>query len=110
MTLVLPGIQCIIESMESKTYYVYIMANKRNGTLYIGVTSDLIQRVYQHKHKTFKGFTAKYDVDKLVFYRETGDIQAAIQYEKELKHYKREWKINLIEEMNPTWRDLSEDF
>jgi len=93
-----------------KEYYVYILASKRNGTLYIGVTNDLERRILEHKQKIRKGFTEKYNVDKLVYYEDTDDIGEAILREKQLKKWERKWKINLIEKENPTWRDLSEDF
>ena len=87
-------------------YYVYILASERNGTLYIGVTNDLIKRVYQHKQSIVPGFTSKYNVDKLVYYESTPDVISAITKEKQLKKWKRDWKIRLIEEHNPTWEDL----
>jgi putative endonuclease len=95
-----------------KTAYVYILASDRNGTLYIGVTSDLIARVFKHKNHSYgdNSFSAKYNADKLVYYEESVDMLVAINREKRLKRYKREWKIRLIEEANPGWRDLSEDF
>jgi len=96
--------------MTSKTYFVYIMASKRNGTLYVGVTNNLERRTYQHKNNLVKGFTEKYNVHKLVYFEETMDINIAIAREKQLKNWKREWKIKLIEKENPKWRDLSEDF
>ena len=92
-----------------KEYYIYIMANKRNGTLYIGVTSDLIKRVWEHKENIVEGFTSKYSVHKLVFYEIYGDIMEAIKREKNIKAWKREWKLKLIEEKNPDWDDLYEE-
>ncbi len=89
-----------------KKYYVYIMASKRNGTLYTGVTSDLSKRVEEHKSKTFGGFTAKYDVTMLVYYEETNVVTIAIEREKQIKGWLRKKKLALIEGMNPTWRDL----
>jgi putative endonuclease len=89
-----------------RQYYVYILASKRNGTLYIGVTNDLIRRVYEHKMKLFKGFTSKYDVANLVYFEETSDVYNAITREKQLKIWKRQWKINLIVRDNPQWNDL----
>jgi len=88
-----------------KIYYVYITASKRNGTLYIGVTSNLKKRIYEHKESLIDGFTKKYNVDKLVYFEMTNDINSAIQREKQLKKWKREWKINLIEKENPCWID-----
>jgi putative endonuclease len=93
-----------------KTYYVYILANKINGTLYIGITNDLARRISEHKSGMIEGFTKKYSVDKLVYFESTTDINAAILREKRLKKWKRQWKIDLIENSNPDWRDLSEDF
>lgn len=92
-----------------KQYYVYIMASRKNGTLYIGVTSDFIQRVYQHKHKYTGGFTAKYDVSSLVYYETYSDPENAITREKNIKAWKRAWKIELIESKNPAWNDLYEE-
>ena len=89
-----------------KNYYVYILASKRNGTLYIGVTSNLLKRVYEHKSKMVEGFTKKYNVHKLVYYEQTNIIQSALTREKQLKKWYRKWKIELIEEMNPEWKDL----
>lgn len=93
-----------------KTYYIYILANKKNGTLYIGVTNDLIRRVYEHKSGLIEGFTKKYSINKLVYFESTDDAKAAIDREKRLKKWKRKWKIELIEKSNPTWQDLSVDF
>ncbi|MCK4540458.1 GIY-YIG nuclease family protein [Candidatus Parcubacteria bacterium] len=91
-------------------YYTYILASKRNGTLYIGVTNSLYSRMLQHKLKINKNsFTAKYSTDKLVYYEEYQNIQDAIVREKKLKRYKRQWKIELIEKDNPAWRDFLKD-
>jgi len=87
-------------------YYIYILANKRNGTLYIGVTSNLVKRVYEHKNNIVDGFTKKYSIHKLVYYEITDDIESAIRREKQLKKWNRKWKINLIENSNPKWIDL----
>ena len=89
-----------------KTYYVYILASKRNGILYIGITNNLMNRVYQHKQGMVKGFTKKYHVDKLVYYEETNNVNSAISREKQMKKWKRNWKISLIERTNPEWKDL----
>ncbi len=89
-----------------KTYYVYILASKRNGTLYIGLTNNLMKRVYEHKQGMVKGFTKKYHVDKLVYYEETNDANSAISREKQMKKWKRNWKISLIERTNPEGKDL----
>ncbi len=90
----------------TKCSYVYILASKKNGTLYIGVTSNLEKRTYEHKQKIIKGFTSKYDVDKLVYYDVFEDITEAILREKRLKEWKRKWKIELIEKFNKDWEDL----
>ncbi|MDA9533451.1 MULTISPECIES: GIY-YIG nuclease family protein [unclassified Bradyrhizobium] len=87
-------------------YYVYILASKKHGTLYIGVTSDLVRRVYEHKTKAVPGFTTKYDVSKLVLFEIYDDAVTAIAREKELKKWRRDWKTRLIEEQNPNWDDL----
>ncbi|MEE9552739.1 MAG: GIY-YIG nuclease family protein [candidate division Zixibacteria bacterium] len=92
-----------------KTYYVYIMASKKNGVLYIGITSDLKKRVYEHKNDLAEGFTKKYLVHRLVYFDSTSDVNAAITREKQLKKWKRQWKIDLIEKDNPDWRDLYDD-
>ena len=91
-----------------KTYYVYIMASKRNGALYIGVTNDLMRRVYEHKQGAVEGFTKKYKIDKLVYYEVFPDPEYAIRREKQLKNWRRKWKLNLIEKSNPYWNDLYE--
>jgi len=93
-----------------KQYFVYILASKKNGTLYVGVTNNLLKRVYQHKNKLVERFTKKYNVDKLVYFEETTDIGSAIEREKTLKRWKRNWKLNLIKEKNPDWNDLLYDF
>lgn len=93
-----------------KSYFTYILTNKPYGVLYIGVTNNLLGRTYQHKQKEIVGFTKKYNIDKLVYYEECNDINAAIKREKQLKRWKRQWKINLIEEFNPDWKDLYENF
>jgi putative endonuclease len=92
--------------MGARTFYVYILASKIGGTLYIGVTNDLIRRVAQHKAKLAEGFTKKYGVDRLVYFECFEDVEAAIHREKRLKKWPREWKIKLIEEKNPDWIDL----
>ena len=86
--------------------YVYIMTNQKNGTLYVGVTSDLTKRVYEHKNKLLSGFTSRYQLDKLVYYEVFDDEFVAIQREKTLKKYSRNWKKDLIESNNPQWIDL----
>ena len=89
--------------------YIYILASKRNGTLYIGVTSNLLRRVSEHRDGLVGGFTHKYGVKKLVYFEEMDSIIEAIQREKTLKHWVRRWKLNLIEAGNPGWRDLWDD-
>jgi len=91
-----------------KYYYVYILASKRNGTLYIGMTNNLVRRVWEHKNKIFKGFTNKYNVNKLVYYEIFENVNEAIGYEKRIKKWNRLWKLRIIEEKNSTREDLSE--
>lgn len=88
------------------TYYVYMLASRRHGTLYIGVTNDLPRRMSEHRSKAVPGFTAQYDVTRLVWYESYELIDEAIAREKALKKWRRDWKIRLIEEMNPEWEDL----
>jgi putative endonuclease len=92
-----------------KQFCVYILASKRNGTLYIGVTSELAARVWQHKSKAVEGFTARYGVDRLVYCEAHGSAEAAIVREKQLKKWRRSWKIELIKSLNPEWCDLYEE-
>jgi len=92
-----------------KQHCVYMLASKRNGSLYIGVTSDLVQRVWQHKNHVVDGFSKKYHTDVLVWYELHGDMESAILREKAMKEWKRAWKMRLIEEQNPDWRDLYTD-
>ena len=82
------------------------MASKKNGTLYIGVTNNIIRRVYEHKNNEVEGFTKKYEVHLLVYYEQTENIESALNREKQLKKWNREWKINLIQKENPDWKDL----
>ena len=91
-------------------YYVYILSNKKNGTLYIGVTNNLERRMFQHKNKLVEGFSKKYDLTKLMYFEIFQYIEKAIEREKRLKKWKRQWKINLIEEKNPNWNDLASDW
>ncbi len=93
----------------SKEYYVYIITN-RSRTLYVGVTNDLMRRVYEHKHKLVPGFTSKYNIQYLVYYESTSSIYSAIGREKQIKGWLRAKKIALIESMNPEWKDLSEEW
>ncbi len=90
-----------------RKYYIYILASKRNGTLYVGVTGNLHQRISTHKQKAIKGFTEKYNVTQLVYYQEFNTFQEAVLAEKRIKAWKREWKLNLIEKDNPNWDDLA---
>jgi putative endonuclease len=92
-----------------RSYYVYILASKRNGTLYIGVTNNLIRRVGEHRRGEESGFTKKYHVTQLVWFDVTDDVSAAIWREKCMKWWKRRWKVELIEKTNPEWRDLWEE-
>lgn len=89
-----------------KQYYVYILANRRRGTMYVGVTSDIGRRIWEHKNKVVPGFTAKYGIDRLVYYEVFSDPSSAIAREKQLKRYVRQWKYNLIEADNPGWDDI----
>ena len=89
-----------------REYYVYILASKRNGTLYVGMTKDIAKRVVRHKGRKANQFAAKYDVDKLVYYEKVGSLEGAIKREKQLKKWRRSWKMNLIEDLNPNWKDL----
>ena len=93
-----------------KIFHVYLLASKMRGTLYIGVTSDLQRRIYEHKRDLIEGFTKRYNVHCLVYLEETTDALAAIQREKQLKNWTRQWKIELIEKANPEWEDLSQKF
>ena len=95
--------------MYHKFGYVYILASKRNGTLYTGVTSDLINRILEHKNNTIEGFTKKYNVHTLVYFETTDDIRTAIEREKQIKNWQRKWKIDLIQKENPEWKDLFQD-
>ena len=89
-----------------KEFYVYILANKRNGTLYTGVTSNLIKRIWQHKNEFVEGFSKKYNVKKLVYFEVHNNAEGAITREKRIKKWRRAWKLRLIEEKNPEWKDL----
>jgi putative endonuclease len=89
-----------------KTYFVYCLSNTNNRVLYIGMTNDLLRRVYEHKHHLVSGFTAKYNVTRLIYFEQTNDAQSAIRREKQLKGWRREKKENLINQFNPEWKDL----
>ena len=86
--------------------FVYILASKKNGTLYTGVTNNLVRRIYEHKNKSIDGFTKQHAVDKLVYFEQHATMPNAIQREKNIKHWSRKWKLNLIEKDNPNWDDL----
>jgi putative endonuclease len=90
-------------------YYVYILASKRHGTLYIGVTNDLVRRVYEHKNDLVEGFTKKYGIHLLVYYEQYNNVESAIQRERQMKKWNRQWKIRRIERQNPDWRDLYDE-
>ena len=90
-------------------YYVYILSSGIGGTLYIGVTNDLVRRVYEHKSAAVEGFTKKHDVKRLIYFEQYEDIENAIRREKRLKKWNRKWKIRLVEENNPNWSDLYPD-
>ncbi|MDN3647205.1 GIY-YIG nuclease family protein [Pontixanthobacter aestiaquae] len=90
--------------------HVYLLASKRNGTLYLGVTSDLLARIHQHRTGTIEGFSKEHNVKMLVWFEQHGTMEDAIQREKRIKKWRRAWKLDLIEQANPTWRDLADDF
>ena len=92
--------------MTDKQYYVYIIASKRNGTLYTGITSDLIKRTWQHKNRLVEGFSKRYGTKILVYFEAHNDVEEAILREKRIKKWNREWKIKLIEKNNPKWDDI----
>ena len=94
----------------NKTYYVYLITNWNNKVLYIGVTNNLERRLYEHKNKLIKGFTEKYNINKLVYFEQTNDIESAITREKEIKKWRREKKNSLIESTNKQWEDLSKQW
>ena len=89
--------------------FIYILASRRNGTLYVGSTTNLAKRIWEHKNNVIPGFTAKYNVHQLVYYEVHQDIMEAAKRERRLKNWCRKWKLNLIEQFNPMWRDLYED-
>jgi putative endonuclease len=95
--------------MLSKYYYVYILSSQKNGTLYIGITNNLVRRVWEHKHKLVEGFTNRYEIHHLIYYEVHDNPESAILREKQIKAWKRVWKLNLIEAKNPTWKDLYKD-
>jgi putative endonuclease len=96
--------------MMDKQYYVYILTNKSNEVLYIGMTNNILRRVFEHQSGMIEGFSKRYNLKKLVYYESTNDVNSAINREKQLKNWHRDWKINLITDTNPEWKDLSKDF
>src|SRR5271157_2322385 len=104
--LVIPANAGIQVRLMNKQPAVYILASKRNGTLYIGVTSNLVKRIWEHRNNLVEGFTERYGVHNLVWYELHGSMESAIQREKQLKEWKRKWKLELIENANPKWEDL----
>lgn len=96
------------QNFKTMAYYVYILASRRDGAIYVGITNDLVRRVYEHRIKAVRGFTAKYNITQLVWFEVYDDPISAISREKELKKWKRAWKIQLIEKDNPDWNDLYE--
>lgn len=95
--------------MSDKEFYVYVLTNFHNDVFYIGVTNNIIRRITEHKNKLVEGFTAKYNLDKLVYFESTEEVKVAIAREKQLKNWHRDWKINLIKSMNPDFNDLYEE-
>lgn len=93
--------------MKEYNFYVYILTNWNNEVVYVGMTNNLVRRLYEHKNKLLDGFTKKYNINKLVYYEHTNDVYAAITREKEIKKWRREKKNNLVITMNPDWKDLS---
>ncbi len=87
-------------------YFVYILASQRHGTLYVGVTNNLVRRIHEHREKLIEGFTSQYNVTRLVWFDQTDSVEEAIKHEKKLKRWRREWKIALVEKTNPAWDDL----
>lgn len=109
--LVIPAFLSFPRKQESKAitmnqYYVYILSSKKNGTLYVGVTNNLVKRIYTHRNDFIEGFTKKYHVHQLVYYEASSDIYTAITREKQIKKWNRAWKIELIDKNNPGWEDL----
>ena len=99
----------IYSSMETRNYFVYILCSKSHGTLYTGVTNDIVRRVYEHKNKIADGFTKRYNVTCLAYYEIHQSIKSAIVREKQIKHWPRSFRINLITSMNPDWKDLYDE-
>ena len=100
------GLRRYHKAFTVKMFYVYLLASKPYGTLYVGVTSDLVKRVFEHKSKAVPGFTARYRVDTSVWFETHGSVEGAIRREKQIQEWKRDWKINLVEHTNPHWTDV----
>jgi putative endonuclease len=96
-------------AMTMRQFYVYILASRPGGAIYVGVTSDLVRRIYEHKNGLVEGFTKRYCIDKLVYFEVYDSASAVLQREKNMKHWPRVWKTRLIAQMNPTWRDLCDE-
>ena len=96
--------------VNERRYYVYLLTNWNNRLIYVGVTNDITRRIYEHKNKLVEGFTKTYNVDKLVYFEETNDVNSALAREKEIKKWRREKKNNLVLRMNPKWNDLSKEW
>jgi putative endonuclease len=107
--IVIAGLDPAIHSAAMSGYWLYVMASAPNGTLYVGVTNDLVRRAFEHREGMIEGFTKQYEVKTLVYYERHDTALAAIQREKNIKHWSRRWKIDLILGMNPDWRDLYDD-
>ena len=108
MATVIAGLDPAIHHQDM-SYWLYILASKPGGTIYVGVTNDLIRRVHEHREGVVPGFTKKYGVKSFFYFEQYGTAPTAIQREKNIKHWPREWKIDLVVETNPTWRDLDEE-
>ncbi len=106
---VIAGLDPAIHDESMSGYWLYILASVPRGTLYVGVTNDLVRRVYEHREGSINGFAARYKVKMLVYYERHDTAASAIQREKNVKHWSRKWKIELVEGMNPAWRDLTKD-
>ena len=98
-----------VQNILMKSYYVYILTNKNNRVFYVGVTSNMIKRAYEHKNKLIEGFSSKYNLSKLVYFEDTASVETALEREKKLKKWRRDFKINLISKTNPDWHDLYDD-
>ena len=105
-TFVIPWLDQGIQKRTMKSFYVYILCNKRNGTLYTGMTSDLLKRIYEHKNNLTDGFTKQFNLHSLVWYEMHKTFESAMTREKQIKKWNRKWKLDLIEKSNPDWKDL----